>query len=403
MDVFRELGDEVGRRWERCNYEEDRFPAIATECMAGSGALESVSLEAFAGWFVGAGERPAQKARSFGQPPINVYNGRGFYLELLFWVDTPTTIHQHAFSGAFGVLRGSSFHSTYTFEHEERISREMLLGRLNFKQAEFLQRGDVRTIEAGDRFIHALLHLDSPSISLVVRTYRQSAYIPQYRYLAPGMAIDPSYAPEPMQTQLKLLRTLAGTQPELFRSLAERIVRERDLWFAFKVVELAALRDVTSETYASLLTALTARHPALGRILAKALREELRQGMVQAQMRSVRSYDHRFLFALLLNAPNRTVIDDLIRARYPDVEPETRLVEWIEQLASDGRIGLEIDETSIALLQQAMRGQTFTNAAKMLDERVCGDPQLLSAARKTWYRIHSAELLQPLVLQTARN
>lgn len=399
MLAFERIGDEVARRWEKCDHEVGAFAEIATSSLAASDVFESVSLEEFARWFVAAGERPTQIAGSFGQPPINVYNGRGFYVELLFWVDTPLSIHQHAFSGAFGVLRGSSFHSTYRFGLHERVGDELLLGDLGFEKSEFLQHGDVRTIEPGDRFIHALLHLDAPSISIVVRTDRLPQFAPQYRYLPPGIGVDSHHSPEPKRTQLRLLRTLARTQPELFRSLAEKIVEERDLWFAFKVIELAALENINSETYALLKRALAARHAAFGAILSTALRQEIRQAMVERQMRNVRGYEQRFLFALLLNAPGRKVIDALIRARYPDAEPADRLFDWIEPLAREGRFGFEFDAFSTHLLRQALRGQTFSNAARTLSGGSV-DPDVLSAARTSWTRLQTAELLQPFIPQT---
>jgi hypothetical protein len=54
-----------------------------------------------------------------------VYAGRRFYVEVVFWAEGTTAIHQHSFSGAFQVLVGSSIHTLYGFERGEAVAREL--------------------------------------------------------------------------------------------------------------------------------------------------------------------------------------------------------------------------------------------------------------------------------------
>src|SRR5579885_3224053 len=136
MDGFARLGDEIARAWEARNYDVGAFSGIAESALAESGVQRALALEEVAGWFFETRSLPPQELRPFGQPPITCYQGRGFFIELLVWIDVPTSIHQHAFSGAFGVLSGSSFHSRYRFERAERICVEMLLGNLTLESAE---------------------------------------------------------------------------------------------------------------------------------------------------------------------------------------------------------------------------------------------------------------------------
>ncbi len=396
-DRFVKLGDEVARRWSERNFDDERFAAIATTSLAESGILESTTLRDVARWFMSGSELPVQRARSFGQPPINVYTGRDFYIELLVWIDTPTSIHQHAFSGAWGVLHGSSFHSQFGFERRERICEPMVLGDLKYLSSELLHQGDIRTIEAGDRFIHSLLHLEAPSVSLVVRTNWQSAFAPQYRYLSPGLGLDPHHAPEPLETQIRLLRALLGTQPEMFAELAGEAVASGDLWFAYRVLEIAALHNVHSGLFATLLGALRERHPALGEIVGPALREQVRHKNIARHMKGIKNYEHRYLLAMLMNAPNRLGAQELIRKRFPSSNPEQKLLEWLAELSADGQLDYPFDETSLQLLKFAVRGESFSEAERALPESVRSDPQRRAAARKSWYEINSLELLQPLV------
>jgi hypothetical protein len=47
---------------------------------------------------------------SFGDPPITLFVGPRFYIDVYYWLDSTTAIHEHGFSGAFQVLHGASVH-----------------------------------------------------------------------------------------------------------------------------------------------------------------------------------------------------------------------------------------------------------------------------------------------------
>jgi hypothetical protein len=168
MSLFMQLGEDVEERWRDQNYDEDAFAAIATDALLASNVLSRVDMQQIVDWLI-SGRVPAQQFRTFGQPPINLYLGHNFIIEALFWLDSTTSIHQHGFGGAFGVLQGSSLHSRYSFQCEERVCSQMLLGHLTFESAEVLVSGEVRTIIAGDRYVHSLS--DEP-IPTSVSAYR---------------------------------------------------------------------------------------------------------------------------------------------------------------------------------------------------------------------------------------
>ncbi|MFN2514442.1 MAG: hypothetical protein ABR568_23900, partial [Pyrinomonadaceae bacterium] len=44
----------------------------------------------------------------FGNPPITLFAGPRFHIDVYYWLDGTTSIHQHSFTGAFQVLLGSS-------------------------------------------------------------------------------------------------------------------------------------------------------------------------------------------------------------------------------------------------------------------------------------------------------
>src|SRR5262249_17465041 len=144
----------------------------------------------------------------FGQPPLNVYVNERFSIEVLFWLDGTPAIHEHAFAGAFHVLAGASIHSQYAFDLHERVSRRLLLGDLRLRGVEQLGQGDTRPIRPGPQFIHAVFHLDRPSVTVVVRTPSKKELLPQYSYCKPSAAYAHFELGEQMTRQLQLLAML---------------------------------------------------------------------------------------------------------------------------------------------------------------------------------------------------
>ena len=117
MNTFRELGLGILDRWRRADFDRDAFPDIAATALAERPPSVDVSPADVVRW---VHESPtlvpqADIDSKFGQPAITVFRCEAFYIDVLFWVDGTTAIHQHRFSGAFHVMRGSSLQSRYRF------------------------------------------------------------------------------------------------------------------------------------------------------------------------------------------------------------------------------------------------------------------------------------------------
>src|SRR5215211_7153732 len=130
---------------------------------------------------------------AFGQPPITLFNGHRFYIDVYYWLDGTTAIHQHAFCGAFQVLQGSSILSQYDFFEKRRINPHFLTGDIRLRSVELLRGGDVRQILPSREYIHSLFHLERPSVTLIIRTRHSPSGAPQYSYLKPYFATDPYF------------------------------------------------------------------------------------------------------------------------------------------------------------------------------------------------------------------
>src|SRR5882762_8010257 len=124
MRPFQELGALVEDRWREQNYNEELFSEIAARSLADSDLMGQVDPWEIIRWVHTTPELPRQQDRrgKFGNPPITLFVGSRFYIDVYFWLDGTTAVHQHAFSGAFQVLLGGSVHSHYRFEKHREIN-----------------------------------------------------------------------------------------------------------------------------------------------------------------------------------------------------------------------------------------------------------------------------------------
>lgn len=109
---------------------------------------------------------------NYGQPPMTVFKSEknNFYIEVYLWLDVHSNIHDHGFEGAFVLLQGISLEATYTFHESQRISSQFSKGDLIPKNLEIIKPLDVKMITLGNNFIHQVLHVGTPSYTLIIRT-----------------------------------------------------------------------------------------------------------------------------------------------------------------------------------------------------------------------------------------
>jgi hypothetical protein len=380
MQEIEQLGADIERAWSAAQYRTEEFAPIAQAALEDRALPASMSVERILRWFALSSQVPHQPPGAmFGEPPIQVYADPRFYIELLFWTDGTTAIHQHSFSGAFQVVLGGSIHTTYRFERKEAISRELLLGELTAGRSELLRVGEVRPIVSGDRFIHSLFHLERPSVTLVVRTRRDEGTSPQYSYLHPGIAYDP-FIPEGRAWRLaRLLDVLDPRSPQTLQLLAD-LVDRAELGAVVAILmhwfHVHAVDPAMSET---LLAVVARRHAALAIRLRLALKEARRQALIVHRRRSHHRADLRFFLALLLNVGDRTRILEFVEQQLPGEDPLDRIIAWIEDLmaapAADpdrargtGRFEYDLGEAELKVLHHLLRRRTPDEIVALLDD-----------------------------------
>lgn len=406
MEFFHRLGDLVGHRWKERNYNEAVFPEVAAQALLEFPPNENSTL-----WDV---LKPATTAEvlpfqadleaHFGDPPLTVYLGRGFRIEVLSWIHGVPSVHQHSFSGAFHVMQGSSVHTMWDFQPEETLETRLLLGKVVFRSAEILEAGDTRTIIAGKAMYHATFHLDRPSISVVVRTLGETDKQPQYQLLPPCAAFASLdlYATVVRQQQLLGFLNECGKRAELVE-LARHIVATRDAYSTFVFLRTAARLVQDELEFDALFQTARAKHPNLAHAIQSVIRHEAGGSRVVALSRAT-SDDHlRYFVALIRNIPERNSIFQLLEKRYPGCDIPSKIVSWIRQLSNEGSLGFAFQESWLFLLEEMLRDKPHHIVHARFHEYcdmhriVCSSPhfeQLVSSLRSSW-------LLKPLFPATA--
>ncbi len=166
---------------------------------------------------------------SFGTPPFTIYfsEENNFYVEIYFWENAHTSIHDHGFEGAYQVISGSSIESRYEFSEIVEKNKDCSFGELLPKSLSLLKVGDTRKIVLGEKFIHRVLHLEKKTASLIVRSIK-GKYI-QKNYFFKCMS-SPSWPEDRIVLKIRTLNWMlgAGTLPPNY--FIEDLLFYKEFW-----------------------------------------------------------------------------------------------------------------------------------------------------------------------------
>jgi hypothetical protein len=345
MNAFLSLGEELSGNWTRFGFSPDRFAQLAAEALQDVRATH-FKLTEIINWVATAHSLPRQSSLdlAFGQPPLTVYWHERFRIELLFWHTGTTGIHQHAFSGAFRPLFGTSIHSVYSFIPGHDIGSALKIGRLTCERVELLDSSHVRSITSGQGLIHSLFHLDMPTVTLLARTHSEMKAEPEFEYRPPGLAVDPSYRPAVLVKKLQLLQLLRTMDSVDYEPVAELCLEEADpveMYFILREIVLHCKHESVMERLELLASK---RHPKAMAQLLPVLREELRTAIIVELRQAVMESELRFFLALLLNLSDRQSIIRLIKERVPSADVNQVMISWCRRLPQKAFDKIEIDD-----------------------------------------------------------
>jgi len=417
MKAFDKLGADVEARWRDVNYREDLFPTLAAELLRDADLPSAISAWDAASWALSEDELPRQRDlyAKFGDPPLTVYSASRFHIDIYFWFEGTTAIHQHGFCGAFQVLLGSSIHSWYEFTCREAINSFMQIGDLSLKVCELLQVGDVQDIKPGRQYIHSLFHLDHPSATIVVRTDRSSLDLPQFAYEKPCLAIDPFFEEPNTVKKLQLISALYRAGREDADEQVSVLLRSSDLQTSYAILghvrrflksnHMSRVFDIDpgADRFGALVDTVAAKHPSAGFLKPLFARQEMLDEILDRRA-YLTDPEHRFFLALLLNVDGRERIFDLVAKRYPGTDPLDKVLDWVFDLSQTRVMAMEktnalgiadFGETDMFVLEDLLSGRSADESVEhFVTEKPGADPH---HARKAIARLTNAHIFRPLL------
>lgn len=379
MELFQRLGRDIESRWLEQNYNESAFPEIAASCLKEAALPDRVSPWEIVEWALKERDLPRQRdvAARFADPPLTLFSGQRFHIDLYFWFDGTTSIHQHAFCGAFQVLMGSSIHSWYAFETSDVINSFCELGRLDLKVCELLSVGSIQEIWPGKDYVHSLFHLDRPSATIVIRTDKSPKFLPQFSYRKPNFAYDPFFERDTLTKKFQLVSALlrAG-RPDADGQIAD-LLEQSDLQTCFSILANARhflksdpLGEVfnaegSKTRFDALLSAIESRHGKGGAALRAVFERDDLVDDIMTRRAYISDPEQRFFMALLLNVDGRDLILDLVSSRFPGSDPVEKILDWTFDLSQirifgaqgENALGIaEFGDPELTVLEDILRG-----------------------------------------------
>ena len=328
---FKKLGESVYAQWKMQNFDLTLFPEIARKALEKCNPSKHVDLHDVIHEFLLQDDQPFQSSSGFGQPELILYDNPKFYIQALFWLDGTTDIHQHEFSGAFHVMAGSSIHSTYDFDAPKAITAHFRLGNLKLRDVSLLKTGSTVPITSGRACIHSLFHLETPSVTIVIRTHSDPGTGPQFTYLPPHVALDPVQQDTLTTRRKQLLDVLEQTQSPDYTDLVAAMLGELDFERGFFILQncIGYLRNL--ETWEQVWGGFVKKHGNLAAPVKVTLEEIIRRDALTAMRSRIEDVEHRFFLALLINLERR---EDILRlvAKQGHGDALATILSWAEEL-----------------------------------------------------------------------
>lgn len=421
MELFQQLGAEIESLWLTKNYNEEHLPSIAVDALRRADLPSKLTAWDVVEWTVKQKELPPQRdpQGNFGDPPITIYSGPRFHIDVYFWFQGTTAIHQHGFCGAFQVLMGSSIHSWYEFESREVINTFAEIGDISLKVCELLEIGDAQEIWAGKRYIHGLFHLEQPSATIVVRTDRSPLHLPQFSYEKPNLAIDPFFDQGTTNKQLQALTAMFRAKHPDADRVATDLLEGSDLQTSYTILsrirhQLGANQleqlfklDGPKARFDGLLDVVGRRHGASAEIFRAIFARTDTIDEIVNRRSFVTNPEHRFFMALLMNVDNRERIFSLIRQRFSDADPLEKVLDWVFDLAETRVVGVEksnalgipdFGDVEMSVLENLLKGKDKAAINSIFESENPGtDP---AAIENAIAKIRNAAIFRPLLVST---
>lgn len=326
MDYFKEIGEKLSAR---CGEGElgENFPELAAEVLAEFPVPAEVGIEFMADWALGRDKLPKQVNfhSGFGEPPLVVYEEPRFFAEVLFWFHGRTAIHGHGFYGAYKVLAGYSIEAQFSYRCDAEPEPGIRVGELEPTVLRLITPNDITRILPEEAFIHTVMHMGNPSLTLVIRN---SGGLAQFDYSMNGLGVDAYQNSQTHVRQAEVLSAFHEAHPYDFEARlleflktgsAHRLARilkemEHEIEEGFLVGEIS---ELAVEQFGS-----------LGAVIIESRVRAIRSGNIWAGVGELEDPAVQLKTALLDLFPEKKGLLAVVGRTFPDRDPAAVLEEW---------------------------------------------------------------------------
>jgi len=179
----------------------------------------------------------------FGQPAVTLFNNDAFVIDLYFWLDIDTSVHSHSFNGAFKVLFGQSLHETFQVEKEKEVASDLFFSKVIRKSALLLKQEDTYAIKSGLRFNHRLIHLETPTVTLCIRTIHDKN-ISQWHHFTNGLSVEKKEVDQSVLKSLFYFNYLMLRDRPCAESLLDKLMNKWSLSLSLNLYEKVSLGEL---------------------------------------------------------------------------------------------------------------------------------------------------------------
>ena len=388
MEYFQRLGAAIEDAWCEVDRDHERFPDVAGSALDRLPPAEHFDREAFLDRALDWREtalRQLAPLGTFGQPGLTVHHGQGFVIEVYYWLNSNSAIHNHPFCGVFTILEGFSVHAIYRVEERERMGPRAWVGKVELDEMRLLAAGDRQCFSLESHpLVHALIHVPIPSISLVVRTIHTPGYL---HYLPPSIALPITPLEEPLARRLALLESLARAGDPRYPERLETLLVRADFETAVRVLSDgwgawdAARRE-------ELLELLRPRFGAHVDSIGAALLRDIRTSEASAIREGLRDPEQRLVATVLAYAERRDQVLSLLKERGDPIVQLHGFVEGAGLFAPD-------EEASAIIARALIDGEGRAGAIDRLVAEY--GSELVSSQRDEVARYCEESIFAPLV------
>jgi hypothetical protein len=213
---------------------------------------------------------------SFGEPALTLFLHDDFRIDAHCWRQGATSIHHHGFSGAFGLLTGTGLQRSFAFAGTQPTTSaavELLEGLS--ERVTVLREADVWPIEEGPGFVHQVTHLESPAVTLVLRSHGALSGVVEWSYLPPGVRVASREGIPGANQQARFFRFLKTVQLERAMAFASSVMASGDAYTVLEMLRVVGQGDRDFEMTRRLGEAAGAAPQLLGSVVHEASRERV--------------------------------------------------------------------------------------------------------------------------------